>query len=294
MKILNFGSLNIDYVYQVDHMVRPGETLASLKRDIHCGGKGLNQSLALSKAGGSVWHAGLIGGDGLFLKELLERGGVHTEWIRVIPESTGHTVIQVDRTGQNSILLYGGANQRITESYADEVLAQFGSGDILILQNEICCLPYIMENAGKKGMRIVLNPSPLSEQLERCDMNLVSLFVLNETEGRQLTGGKSPEEILDELGTRFPKAAAVLTLGREGSVWQYGGERVKQEAFSVRAVDTTGAGDTFTGYLTAMLAEGKPVRAAMRAAAMAAAISVTRPGAAASIPERQEVEAALV
>ena len=135
MRVLNFGSLNIDYVYQVDHFVQPGETLSSDALQINCGGKGLNQSVALAKAGVETWHAGLIGPEGAFLKEKLTASGVDTTFVRTVDGSTGHAIIQVDRNGQNSILLHDGANGRLQEAFADEVLSGFHAGDVVLLQN---------------------------------------------------------------------------------------------------------------------------------------------------------------
>ena len=137
MKVLNFGSLNLDYVYQVESILIPGETQASKSRQIFCGGKGLNQSIALAKAGIPVYHAGLIGEGGEPLLEVCKENGVNTEFIRQIPGPCGHTVIQVDENGQNCILLFGGSNRSMTKEFVDTVLNSFEEGDIILLQNEI-------------------------------------------------------------------------------------------------------------------------------------------------------------
>jgi len=166
MKILNFGSLNIDYVYQMDHFVREGETISSDSLEIFCGGKGLNQSLALSKSGVKVWHAGAVGElDGEILTQQLEQFGIDTKNIKRVKNKTGHAIIQKNQAGQNGILLYGGANQEITKNQVDQVLNEFRKGDFLILQNEINEVGYIMEQAYGKGMRIVLNPSPMNRKI---------------------------------------------------------------------------------------------------------------------------------
>ena len=159
MKILNFGSLNLDYVYRVAHSVQPGETIASSGMETFCGGKGLNQSVALARAGAEVYHAGRVGEDGQLLIETCRQSGVHTELILQTNGKSGHTIIQVDDNGQNSILLAGGANRRITEQDVETALRAFGAGDLLLLQNEISCLPVLIERAYEKGMRVVLNPS---------------------------------------------------------------------------------------------------------------------------------------
>ena len=190
MKVLNFGSLNLDYVYQVESILIPGETQASKSRQIFCGGKGLNQSIALAKAGIPVYHAGLIGEGGEPLLEVCKENGVNTEFIRQIPGPCGHTVIQVDENGQNCILLFGGSNRSMTKEFVDTVLDSFEEGDIILLQNEINELDYIIDRAYEKHMMIILNPSPFDNALENCDLSKISLFLMNEIEGFQITGEK--------------------------------------------------------------------------------------------------------
>ena len=289
MKVLNFGSLNLDYVYSVDHMVTPGETLASYGMNVFCGGKGLNQSIALTKAGVTVYHAGMIGEEGDILLETCRDGGVKADYIRKIEGRSGHTIIQVDKTGQNCILLYGGANQSITKEYVDEVLAHFEKGDILLLQNEVNMLDYIIDSAYEKGLMIILNPSPYNSALDRCDFNKISMFLLNEIEGAQVTGEENTDKILAKLKEIYPDAKVVLTLGGDGSVYQYKEEICRQGIFKVKAVDTTAAGDTFTGYFISSIIEGMSVPAGLELAARASAIAVSREGATASIPLKEEV-----
>lgn len=289
MKILNIGSLNIDYVYQVDHMVAPGETLMAFKRDVYCGGKGLNQSIAMSRAGLQVNHAGCIGAEGMMLTDLLKENDVNVDAVEVLMESTGHAIIQVDASGQNCILLYGGANRLLTKEYIDDVLKDYGKDDILLLQNEVNNLDYIIDSAYGKGLQIILNPSPYDSALDACDMTKISLFLLNEVEGKQMTGYEEPDDILTKLSKIYPNAKVVLTLGENGSVYQYDGERYAQKAYSVDAVDTTAAGDTFTGYFIAGMVEGKSPKECLDLAAKASSIAVTRQGAAPSIPYRNEV-----
>ena len=188
MRVLNIGSLNIDYVYSVDHIILPGETEATGSRNTFLGGKGMNQSCALAKAGVEVYHGGLIGEDGKMFLDACKEYGVNDKFIRIVDGPSGHTVIQIDKNAQNSILLYGGANQKLTTAYIDEVLSHFGSDDILLLQNEVNLLPYIVDRAYEKGMLIALNPSPYNEKLDAVDMKKIGIFLLNEVEGFQLTG----------------------------------------------------------------------------------------------------------
>lgn len=289
MKILNLGSLNIDNIYHVKIIVKPGETIASSKVEQACGGKGLNQSVALAKAGMEVVHGGMVGTDGRVLLEIMENAGVNTEKIGKSNGPSGHTIIQIDEKGQNSIILFGGANREISKSYIDSVLAELEKGDLLLLQNEISNLAYVLECAGKKGLQVLLNPSPMEAQLLELDLSGVSLFFINEIEGEQITGKQEAEQILDLMKEKYPAAAVVLTLGSEGAYFQKDSERYFQPAFRVQAVDTTAAGDTFTGFFVKEYFESKDAKKALAMAAKASSIAVTRVGAAPSIPTMEEV-----
>ena len=290
MRVLNMGSLNLDYVYSVDHIILPGETEATGSRNIYLGGKGMNQSCALAKAGAEVYHAGLMGSDGQGFLTACKEYGVHGDFIRTVDGPSGHTIIQIDKNAQNSILLYGGANQKFTEAYIDEVLSAFDSSDLLLLQNEINLLGYIVDKAHAKGMTIVLNPSPYNEKLDVVDFGKISVFILNEVEGCQLTGSGDPETIIAEMLKKYPHAKILLTLGKDGAVYADAQKRYHQNAFPVRAVDTTAAGDTFTGYFIAGFTEGMEIPEILRMSAKAASIAVTREGAVPSIPLRSEVD----
>lgn len=293
MKILNFGSLNLDLVYQMPHFVRAGETLSSTGFHRGVGGKGLNQSVALARAGAEVYHAGLVGEDGAMLRDFLRENGVDVRFVRTVDQPSGHAVIQVEPAGNNCIFLYGGANQCVSEDFIDEVLSAFDAGDLLILQNEINDIDRIIRRAAQRGMQVALNPSPVAENLQALPLEEIDWFILNEIEGAELSGETQPERVLDGLVARFPRAHIVLTLGSEGSVYAHGDARIRQSAFRVQAVDTTAAGDTFTGFFFAAVAAGAPVKDALLRASRASAISVTRAGAAPSIPALQEVLDAL-
>ena len=293
MKVLNIGSMNLDLVYSVDHIVQPGETEASISMNTFLGGKGMNQSVALAKAGVEVYQGGMIGEDGQPFLDACAEYGVRADFIRKVEGKSGHAVIQIDSSAQNCILLYGGANQMLTESYVDEVLEHFTAGDILLLQNEVNLLPYIVDKAYEKGMQIALNPSPFNEKLSKVDMTKISIFLLNEVEGNQVTGLTAPEEIIAKMQELYPHAKIVLTLGKDGAVYAEGEKRFFQPIFPVKAVDTTAAGDTFTGYFLAGLAEGMAIPKTLKMSAKASSIAVSRAGAVPSIPYRAEVMAAL-
>ena len=291
MKVLNYGSLNIDNVYSVEHFVRGGETLSSSKMEIFSGGKGLNQSIALSKSGVEVWHAGAVGeSDGEFLLRQLEEAGVNVSLVAHTAGKTGHAIIQRDMEGQNCILLYGGANQEITKEQVDQAMSHFEKGDFLVLQNEINEIGYIMEKAHEKGMKIVLNPSPMDEKIGTYPLEYVDYFLLNEIEAGDICKENgSGEELIRKLSQKFPGAKIVLTLGGDGSMYKDGDEILTQPIYKVPVVDTTAAGDTFTGFFIGGLMRGESPKEALDHAAKAAAIAVSRAGAAPSIPDRSEL-----
>ena len=293
MKIINFGSLNIDKVYAVDHIAAPGETVSATGLTLNAGGKGLNQSIAAARAGAQVLHAGAIGPDGAFLEQLLQDSGVDTSPLLHVEGESGHAVIQVDAAGQNSIVVYGGANHALTEDYVRQVLDRAESGDMVLLQNEINAdvVEPILRAALLKGLTVCFNPSPIPTQA--LPYNLVDIFLVNETEAAALAdlpAGSEPETLLDNLGWAYPRSTIVLTLGEKGVLCRANGGNNVQKAFPVSAVDTTAAGDTFTGYFLAGLCQGKDLGVCLKEAAAAAALAVSRPGAAPSIPTREEVE----
>lgn len=291
MKILNFGSLNIDYVYKVDHIVKKGETISSRALNLFAGGKGLNQSVALGRSGVKVYHAGAVGTDGGFLLDVLRESGVNVSYVDTLTTvRTGNAIIQNDKEGDNCIILYGGANQRIGKSHMERVLGDFSEGDCLILQNEINDLSYVIEKAHEKRMTVILNPSPMDEKVLNLPLEDVDYFILNEVEAAQLAGGSAgADSLIRELGRKFPQAKILLTLGRAGSLYTDGNVTIRQGSYQVDTVDTTGAGDTYTGYFISEIMRGESVQKAMETAAKAAAIAVSRAGAAPSIPYMQEV-----
>ncbi len=293
MRILNFGSLNLDYVYTVNHFVQPGETLAARTRTVKAGGKGLNQSIALARAGAPVFHAGCLGSDGSMLKDLLETNGVDTRFLLPVEEMQGHTVIQVNGEGENCILLFGGSNRCVPEDHIWNVISRFAPGDWLILQNEINCLPLIVNLAFSRGMRIVLNPSPCDPSIREVGLSKLNWLVINEIEAEQFSGEKVPCKVWEKLHKQFSGLSLLITLGSRGSIaWQVANGTVmthQENAMPVKAVDTTAAGDTYTGFFIAGLMDGLPLPACMQQASRAAAIAVTRPGAADSIPWKKEL-----
>lgn len=290
MKILNFGSLNLDYVYNVPHFVSAGETLSSYNMEVICGGKGLNQSIALSRAGAKVFHAGKIGFNGGVLEETLKANNVDTTWLLKDEKENGHAIIQVDKTGQNCILLFSGSNGKITESEVDSCLENFEKGDCVVLQNEISKVPYIIEKAHEKGLFVVFNPSPITDDILNYPIEKVSLLILNEVEGNALTNESEPDKIIESLLSKYNGMKVLLSLGTNGSVYADGNKKIKKGIFRTKAVDTTAAGDTMLGYFVALSMNNVQEEKALLTATKASAIAVSRKGAAPSIPTLEEVE----
>lgn len=289
MRLLNFGSCNVDYVYSVEHIVNPGETLSSQKIEIFPGGKGLNQSIAAARAGLLVCHAGCIGNDGDMLLDILEKSGVDTSYINRVGAKNGHAIIQVTPDGENSIFLFAGSNAMVSEEYIDSVLESFTDEDIVLLQNEINNIDYIVKKAYEKNMKIILNPSPMNERILSLDFNMLSYIILNEVEAKEITGFDDAQKSLDVLRKRYPNLKVMLTLGKRGCVYMDSEGITAREAFMVKAVDTTAAGDTFTGYFLAGISKKLDIEETLRLASCASAITVSIHGAAPSIPVIDEV-----
>lgn len=286
---LSFGSLNYDLVYNVEHFVRPGETVISHAFGRFCGGKGLNESIALARAGATVFHAGMAGSDGAELVELLEKNGVDVSLLGHADCENGHAVIQIDADGQNSIITHAGSNGRITGEYIQSVLAHFGKNDVLVLQNEINMTDKIVDAAKERGMTVVFNPSPLNERIFHIDLEKIDWFIVNEIEGEFLSGKKSGEEIVTALKAKYPGAKILLTLVGDGAIYYDGEAMLHEPAYPCEVVDTTGAGDTFSGYFFACFMNGSSPAAAMKTAARAAAMAVSTKGASNSIPYMKDI-----
>ena len=286
-KILNIGSLNLDYVYAVPHFVAAGETLLASRRDVFAGGKGLNQTVAAARAGAEVCHGGAVGADGDMLLDLLRDAGADVSAVARVDVPTGHAVIQVSPQGENAIIILGGANRAVSPETVGIALEKVGPGDILLLQNEINGLDHIIRRAARKGLRILFNPAPMEKAVKDLPLELLDTLIVNEGEGKALAGD------MDALKAAYPNQKILLTQGSRGASLWTGSEVIFQPAFPVKAVDTTAAGDCFLGYYAAALAEDLPYADALRLAAAASALAVQRPGAAPSIPVRSEVEAYL-
>ncbi len=291
MNILNIGSINIDYVYQMDHIVRPGETLASRDLVVAGGGKGANQSLALGRAGVPVRHAGAVGTDGAWLVDTLAASGVDTRWIRRADVPTGQAIIQVSlRTGENAIILAGGANRDLKMADILPALDELQPGDIVLLQNEINLNRELITAAASRKLAVCLNPAPFENTICNWALDRVAMLILNEHEAAGLLGlAKWDPAAIHDLQARHPQAELLVTMGSRGVIYRHGEESHWVPADKVKVVDTTAAGDTFIGYFLACRVRGLPVTEGLRLATRAAGLCVTRPGAMDSIPAWDDV-----
>lgn len=289
MKVVNFGSLNLDYLYHVPHTAVAGETLSARSYTVSVGGKGLNQSIAAARAGIPVRHAGLVGKEGGILTDCLRESGVDVSLVQATSAPQGHAMIQINDDGNNCIIVFGGSNQEISREYVDHALEGMGAGDYVMVQNEVSNVDHIISAAKALGCTVVFNASPIDGALLQLDYSKVDWLVVNELEGMAIAGCEEIEGIIPALARKFPELHIILTLGGSGSMCYSGGQLWKQEALPAKVVDTTGAGDTFLGYCVAGLLRGDSIPTILRTAAGASSLAVSSLGAAASIPRREQV-----
>ncbi len=278
MAIWNFGSINLDHVYRVPHLVNAGETLTASAYSVGLGGKGANQSVAAARAGAVCRHIGAVGRDGAWAREVLAKAGVDVSGIVVGDIPTGHAVINVDPGAENSIVIYPGANRALTAPSLDGAVA----GDILLLQNETSAQVEAAARGAALGLRVIYSAAPFEPEAVRAVLPHVSLLIMNAGEARALRAA---------MGST-PPVEMIVTHGADGAEW-IGPAPLFVPAFGVDPVDTTGAGDCFAGTLAAALDAGAMPEAAMLRASAASAVQVTRAGAAEAMPSVQEVEAFL-
>jgi ribokinase len=281
MAIYSLGSINIDHIYRVPHHTQPGETLAATDYTRGLGGKGANQSVAAAMAGAKVFHIGAIGRDDAWTLDLLRDYGVDTANIQQIKTATGHAIIQVDPSGENAITLYPGANRQISDAQVARVLANARPDDTLLLQNETSAQFASVRLAADMGLRVLYSPAPFELTPLQDVIPFTTLLAMNEGEAAQM---------ISTFGG-LPDCDVIITKGAQGAEWhRLNARTLTIPAFDVHAVDTTGAGDCFAGTIAAALDAGMDREQALTRAAAAAAIQVTRHGAASAMPSRADVD----
>ena len=289
-KILVIGSFNLDYVFNVERFVRAKETMTSNRMSVHYGGKGFNQAVALARCFEQTYFAAHLNHKERYMEAVLKNNGIKTDYLKFVDEPTGMAFIQVDGSGENCILLNKGANHSFSDSDTDAILKDFSKGDLLVLQNEINDLQPLIKKAKYYGLKIALNPSPFTPDLLDLDLRDLDYLLINEVEGEQLTSKTDPEEIVRSLVEKSQNSTIILTLGSKGVLAYHRQSWFHQEGRKVEAIDTTAAGDTFTGYLLGMLMQGEKMETALKYATYAASLSVMCRGAFESIPKYEDVE----
>ncbi|WP_082114122.1 ribokinase [Kiloniella litopenaei] len=284
--IINIGSINVDHVYRVPYFVKPGETLPSKSYQRVLGGKGANQSVALARAGETVKHIGVIGDDHTWIIDELKSSKVDASSIEIGTVATGHALIQVDDNAENCILLFAGANHELNLDTLTDKLAGFEKGGWVLFQNEMPNLNQMISLVKKMGARVAVNPAPFDDEAKAIDYDLVDLLIVNDLEAEELARTKCQGD-LSKLAELCP--VVIVTRGTQGAICYFGDDTIEVPAFKVKAVDTTGAGDTFVGYILSSIAQNLPLKEAMQRASAASALAVTKAGASVAIPTSVEV-----
>ncbi|NNK15765.1 MAG: ribokinase [Sulfitobacter sp.] len=284
--IWNLGSINVDNFYHLSHLPAPGETIAADRFHQGLGGKGANMSVAAARAAARAAHIGAVGPEGKWAVDRLLEYGVDTRHIAQVTTATGHANINVDAAGENNIVIFRGANHEITEQMIGAALSEASPGDFLLMQNETCGQIYAAETGKTLGLRFAYAAAPFSADSVQAVMDHIDLLVLNAVEAAQL------EAAIGDRIEDLPIADIVITLGADGCKWvsNKGQSSQQYKAYAADVVDTTGAGDTFTGYLIAALDRGAGMPDAIDLAMRAGALMVSREGTADVIPDLKEIE----
>ncbi len=288
--ITNVGSINVDHVYRVPYFVKPGETLQTVSYQRVLGGKGANQSIALSRAGEAVQHVGAIGEDHKWILSEMANSNVGIEDISILQVPTGHALIQVDDNAENCILLYPGANEALDLSDLKKSFDGIKPDSWVLFQNEMPNLKEMITLAKSQGAKVAVNPAPFDLKAKDLPYDIIDLLIVNDIEAAELAEARL-EGDQSKLSSLCP--LVIVTQGTKGAICFHQGETIEVPAFIVKAVDTTGAGDTFVGYLLSSIANGMDLGSAMKRASAASALAVTKSGASIAIPTSQEVEAFL-
>lgn len=290
MTIINFGSINIDHVYQVSHFVQPGETIASTDYQMLLGGKGANQSIALSRAGSDVHHVGKIHESDATFKQTMIKHGINCKFVNCGATPTGHAIIQVTPAGENAIVLFGGANLELNNQDILQALDSANPGDWVLTQNETSNIEEVLRQAKDNDLKVAFNPAPMNDSVKSLPFECIDLLIVNEVEAADLSGFHDLEQMESYFRQEWSHAEVIITLGKLGVRMLRKQDTIAVPAFVVEAVDTTAAGDTFIGFFLSSYTKHTDAHSALRRACAASALAVTKEGAAQSIPSVEELE----
>ena len=293
MTIYNLASINLDHVYRLPHLPKAGETLAGTDFSTHLGGKGANQALAIARAGGKVRMGGMLHkSDAGWLAPLTE-AGVDIAGVVLGDTPTGHAIIALDEAGENQIILAPLSNHAITDAMVADLLQPAKPRDWALTQNETNMTAAFIRTAKQRGLRVCYSAAPFVAEITADMLDMVDVLVVNEGEAAALAQhmGKSPAEIVKTAMAK-PAPHLLITRGKQGADCHMadGGQQHCPALPVDKVVDTTGAGDTYLGYVLAGLDNGVTIGEAMQLAAAAAALQISRLGAAEAIPNATETK----
>ncbi|MBM6585589.1 ribokinase [Pediococcus acidilactici] len=298
-KVVVLGSLNVDRILQMDRVPEPGETLALNNQDMAGGGKGANQAIAAARSGAQTSFIGRVGADenGKFMLQQLVNSGVTTDLVAVDEDAgTGQAFVMVEKSGENRILIYGGANAQLSAADVKKAQAQIAAADLMVAQLEtpVETTQFAFQTAKELGVKTILNPAPAVAKLPAELLKNTDVITPNETEVEILTGIAVTDEAamlkaaqrLHDLGV----ATVIITLGSKGVFYDDGVQHGIVPAFKVQAVDTTAAGDTFLGALSSELnPDLSNLKTAIEYGNKASSLAVQKMGAQPSIPTRKDI-----
>lgn len=298
-KVVVLGSLNVDRILQMDRVPEPGETLALNNQDMAGGGKGANQAIAAARSGAQTSFIGRVGADenGKFMLQQLVNSGVTTDLVAVDEDAgTGQAFVMVEKSGENRILIYGGANAQLSATDVKKAQTQIAAADLMVAQLEtpVETTQFAFQMAKELGVKTILNPAPAVAKLPAELLKNTDVITPNETEVEILTGIAVTDEAamlkaaqrLHDLGV----ATVIITLGSKGVFYDDGVQHGIVPAFKVQAVDTTAAGDTFLGALSSELnPDLSNLKTAIGYGNKASSLAVQKMGAQPSIPTRKDI-----
>ncbi len=290
MAVINFGSINIDHVYQVDQFVQPGETISSSDYQQLLGGKGANQSVALAKAGSEVMHVGRLNELDAHIKQFMIKQGINCKYVTCTETPTGHAIIQVASSGENAIVLFGGANKELGNQDILRALDSANPNDWVLTQNETSAIEKVLQQAKDHDLKVAFNPAPMTDSVKDLPHDCIDLLIVNEVEAAEISGTEDIDQIESYFREYWPHAEVIITLGKQGVRMLCEGETLNVEAFAVEAIDTTAAGDTFIGYFLSAYNQKQDRVTALKRGCAASALAVTKVGASQSIPSTEEVD----
>ena len=287
MSIYNLGSINIDHLYMLERIPKPGETLSSLESHTNIGGKGLNISVAAHRSGAGVRHIGVVGSTDQSVLDMIADLGLDCALISQIDVQTGHAIVYVDEKSENSIVVHGGANLCFSEVQIRTALSSAQPNDWLILQNETNANEIGISIAREKGMKVALVAAPFDVETMPEQIKKVDLVSMNKTESELF------EAVTETSIGSLKDIDFLITYGADGAMFLSHGREQRVASHKVSAVDTTGAGDTFFGVFMALYINGSSVETALKRANAAAALIVQRKGVASVVPNKIEIDSFL-